>query len=207
MRRRWRSVRRLLVHVAVLVMHGRSGFIRSTNRGLGSGLLVAVRQRRHLMRQTTCPRHERRQRRGLKQDPRGREQTKVPADECHSDSDQLNKAPRPKPLGEDSPQFLMAQPAPLSRSRFPAKTGSLSSRACADLVNAYAPSTSTLGRHRPRAVGGVGVWMIKCWARSPRARGLSPKPRGRPASSGARRTRRRAPVACPATGPSRSQQQ
>jgi hypothetical protein len=137
MRRRWRSVRRLLVHVAVVVMHGRSGFIRSTSRRLGNGLLVAVRQRRHLMRQTTCPRHERRQRRGLKQDPRGREQAKVPADECHSDPDQLNEAPRPKQLGEDSPQFLMAQPVPLCRSRFSAETGSLSTRACADDVNAY----------------------------------------------------------------------
>jgi hypothetical protein len=92
------------------------------------------------MRQTTCPRHERRQRRGLKQDPRGCEQAKVPANECHSDPDQPNETPPPKQLGDDSPQIVGTTRATLSRSRFPAKTGSLSSRARADRVNAYAIS-------------------------------------------------------------------
>ena len=103
MRRRWRRL--LLLHVVVMMMHRRSGFALSRQRSLLGCLLVAIRQHRHLMRQTAGPRHERRQRRGLQEDPRDRERAEVPAKQCHYNLISLTNRRVPGNWTQHSPQF------------------------------------------------------------------------------------------------------
>jgi hypothetical protein len=108
-----------MAHVAVTVVHRRHRV--SCGRDGGRRLIVTIRERGHLMRQTACPRDERRQRRGLKQDPRGREQAEMPADEIHLRPDQLNQAAAFEAIGHRFPQLQSHNPYHLSAVIFPAK--------------------------------------------------------------------------------------
>jgi len=77
----------VFVRATVHVMHGARRFLRTPHRTVlrRCWFVTLGRFVRHgsLVREATRSRHERRQRRGLEQDPRGRKKTNVPAYKCH----------------------------------------------------------------------------------------------------------------------------
>lgn len=112
-----------VAHVGVAMMHRRRHRIIRCRR-CRLPLIVTILEG-HLMRQTACPRHERRQRRGLKQDPRARENTKMSANKNHLQPDQLTEGARSRQSERRFPRTAVAQPMPRIRGRFFAKSRAL----------------------------------------------------------------------------------